>query len=178
MYQSLRSRGSDTLLRVFPFLQTPIFCALFFPSSCPYPLASIPLSFLRAFALLFTPLFVAGPLIPFLLFFFYRFYCMCVCTRVCSNTDSTCTGMLTDLKRDQINHCFLQTEQFSEKEGGKNILWTLLLDGEHLIWAVCLLLKTENRCLCCVHMKKYHFTILWIYIKGTFLICLIKTLKI
>lgn len=83
MYQSLRSRGSDTLLRVFLFLQTPIFCALFFPSSCPYPLASIPLSFLWAFSLLFTSsLHCRFPhsFSPF--FSFTDFYCVCVYTCV------------------------------------------------------------------------------------------------
>lgn len=141
MCQSLRSHGSDTLLRVIPFLQTSIFCALFFPPSRLYPLASIPHSYLWAFSLLFIPLSLSSFLILFsFLFFFFTDFTACVHMCVCSNTESTCTGMLTDLKRDQINHWFLQTEQFSEKEGGKNILWTLLLDSEHLIWAFSLLL--------------------------------------
>lgn len=136
--QSLRSHGSDTLLRVFPFLQTPIFCALFFP---PFPSPSFCFhSFLLsrgAFFVVHTSLpSIITPSHPSLLYWFY-----CVCAYVCSSTDSTCTGMLTDLKRDQINHCFLQTEQFKKKNPQKTPLsiiigWrTFDLGLLSLLWA-------------------------------------------
>ena len=129
--QSLRSPGSDTLLRVLPFLQTPISCALFLPSFMSLSFCLHPF-LLSLGSLLFLPLFSFhyNSLTSFSLFF-PLFLTTDFTVHVCSHT---CTGMLTDLKRDQINHGFLQTEQFSEKEAGKkNILWTLLLDGEHFV---------------------------------------------
>lgn len=122
--QSLRSHGSDTLLRVLPFLQTPISCALFFPPSCPYTFASIPLSYLWALCCSHLSSFHYNSLSSVSPFFLFLLISLCMCS-------STCTGVLTVLKRNQINHCFLQTEQFSgkKKQAGRKNSLNIIITG-------------------------------------------------
>lgn len=122
--------------------------------SSPFPCLSLcfhpsPLS-LGILFVVHTPLpYTLTPSHPSFLSFFTDFI-----VHVCF---STCTGTLRNLKRNQINHCILQTEHILEKEGGENILWTVLLNGEHLIWVFCLPFWMEYKSW--AHKKKTIFSV-------------------
>lgn len=94
--QSLRSHGSDILPKVFPFLQTSIFCALFFLFVPMFTLFLTSLSTVSGRSLCFQPL----PLII-----------VCLSQRAPAEAE-------TDSKSDQIN-CFYLGLLFSGGEVGK-----------------------------------------------------------
>lgn len=154
MCLGLRSRGSRTLLWVFLF-HTAIFCNLLFPLS--HLFSQLPsLSYHCRFFVLYTSFRSTYFLSSLSLSFFLANFKVLV--RVCTYPDSTCTGMLKDLYRDGINHSFLQTEQFSEEEGGKQILSTLLLGCEHLSWS-----STDNVNSTESTWKSSIWSVLWIF---------------
>lgn len=123
--QSLRSHGSDISPKVFPFLQTSIFCALFFLFFFPhvYPFSYIPLYCLWA-----VSLFSATSSHHWL-----------------TLTENTCRGW--DRLKKQSNKLFLfegfyfQGEKWVKK---KNIR-PLLLDSKHSIVAFLSALKLKTK---------------------------------